>query len=263
MNMTLRRCLPAVLAVASALAGCDGQLTPQAVELLEAGKEDYRGGQHRSAVEKLDAFLEEHSRSDRADEACYYRGLARYGLGDLSGAAADFEAAIDRADNPEVAIGARVARGDVAYERSNLDLAAEMYRAALEDIERGQKPEDHARYRLGCVLQRQGKWLEADVEFDRVIYLFPDTDLAERAADRVRGRAWTVQAGAYTDRKLADRAARELRSAGLPAQTRSELKAGRPLFVVSVGRFPTYEEAATSLEGVRSRRADAFVTTTR
>jgi tetratricopeptide (TPR) repeat protein len=252
--------LPAAALVA---AGCDGQLSPQAAKLLEAGKADYRAREFSAAVEKMDRFLEENSRSDRAGEACYYRGLSRREMGDLDAAAADFEAALERAESAKVRIGALVARGDIAYERSNMPAAEEMYRGALEEIERGQKPEDHARYRLGCALQRQGQWRQADVEFDRVIFLFGDSELARRSAARVRSLAWTVQAGAYVSRELAARAAADLKRAGLPADVHSELREGKPMFLVNVGRYGTYEQARAALGEVLRRREDAFVTTTR
>ena len=62
MTRTLHGCLLALLAGSLASAGCDGQLSPEAVQLLESGKEDYRAGKFAAAAERMDRFLEEHSR---------------------------------------------------------------------------------------------------------------------------------------------------------------------------------------------------------
>jgi hypothetical protein len=41
------------------------------------------------------------------------------------------------------------------------------------------------------------------------------------------------------------------------------LEEGRLLFLVQVGRYPTYEQATSALPGVRKHIRDAYVTVTR
>jgi tetratricopeptide (TPR) repeat protein len=254
----------AALAVAlAALAGCNAQLTPEARRLLQAGKLAYEKGEDRQAVRHLDAFLADNARSRRADEALYYRGLARYRLGELPAAREDLAAALDRTRHKTLRLGARVALGDLAYDSDDMPGAEAHYRSALEDAQEREPPLDHVHYRLGSVLQRQGRWADADLHFDRVIYLFEGSELAQRAARRVRCRAWTVQAGAYSNKAGAEAAAADLRRAGAEAAVVAGREGGGLIFRVLVGRHAGYEEALAALPAVRRRRPDAFVTPVR
>jgi len=243
--------------------GCGGPLSPQARQLLRAGYDVFEKGDYAAAIEKLSTFLRDNAGSSRADEAYYLRGLAKRRTDDPGGAKDDLNSAIAATQNKELRAKALVALGDLAYEGDDMALAENMYRQALADIERGQKPSDHAHYRLGTVLQRQGRWTEADVQFDRVVYLFGDSQLARLAARRTHCTAWTIQAGAYADKRRADLAAKRLRDKKLPAVSRATLRDGKPLFLVLVGRFASYEQAAAALGRTKERRPDAFIVTTR
>ena len=80
---------------AAGAAGCNGRLTPEAERLLSDGIAAYKGGDDGGAIRSMDLFLRDHARSKRADEAYYYRGLAKYRSKDLTGAKADFKQAFD------------------------------------------------------------------------------------------------------------------------------------------------------------------------
>jgi len=243
--------------------GCEGPLSPQARQLLQEGYHFYQAGRDAEAIEKLDRFLVDNAKSNRADEAYYLRGLAWSRQKDSAQAKSDFQAAVDTTQNVSLRAKAQVGLGDLAYQEDQMALAENLYRRALGDIEQGQEPSDHAHYRLGCVLQRQGRWAEADVQFDRVVYLFADSELAGLARRRTHSTAWTIQTGAFREKIRADRAAAPLRDIGLSAFTQPLLQDQRPLFVVQVGRFDTYEQAAASLSEVQKHQPDSFVITTR
>jgi len=243
--------------------GCNGQLTPQAREILRGCYDAYWSGDNRDVIRRADAFLRDNRRSKRADEAYYLRGLAKYELTDMSGARADLNEALGRTRNKDIRARALLALGDLAHDTGEMDLAGTMYRQALASLESGAKPGDHARYRLGCVLQRQGRWRQADVHFDRVIYFFDGSELARRAERRVRCSDWTIQVGAFADKPRADAAAAQLRANKINAFTHPVLDDNRPVFVVQIGRYPTYEQAAVGLAEVKRQQSDAFVTVTR
>ncbi len=256
-----------VLCVAGlCIVGCNSRLSPEAEKLLASGKLAYNNGDDRGVVRKMDVFLKDNDRSRRSDEAYYYRGLARYRMGNLPGAKADMRESLDRTRHKSVRVGALVALGDLAYDMDDVAAAERMYSDALKELgddKHGKKPADHAHYRLGTVLQRRGRWDEADAHFDRVIYLFKDSELAKRSALRVRCRAWTIQAGIFKAKLRADAAMAEMRAKNLPADRRPVLRDGRLVFRVSIGRYPTFEQAKTSMAAVKRHYGDAFITTTR
>jgi len=249
-------------AMAALVCGCSAQLSPQAKELLAAGTDAYAAGDNRLAVERMDAFLAEAGRTREAAEAFYVRGLAKYKLGDRAGARQDMQEALARTEDSLLAAKASLALGDLAFEADEMALAENMYRQALADLEEGVKPTDHAHFRLGNVLQRQGRWREADVEFSRVIYFFNGSELARRSKQRLHARAWTVQAGAYAKHENAVAALERMKRASLAARI-EPFMAGRQLqFVIKVGRYPSYEQAVAALSNVKAIQSDAFVTST-
>ncbi len=251
-----------LLCLSGGLLGCNGQLTPQAKDLLRQGYDAYGRGADSETIQRMDAFLRQNSRSNRADEAYYLRGLARYRQGDRPGAQADLNEALSQTERKDIRVGARLALGELAYEDGEMALAENAYRQALADIEAGQKPADRVYYRLGCILQRQGRWRDASGQFRRLRHHFADSELAGRAERRVHCDSWTVQVGAFRSKSSADELAADLRRQRLQAFTQPITEGGTLLFVVQVGLYPTYEQAAAALGGVRKIQSDAFVIVT-
>ncbi len=243
--------------------GCQETLSPQARQWLQNGYAASASGEHHTVVQSMDAFLADHARSHRADEAYYLRGLARYHLGDLGGARADLEAALDRTDKSEVRGKAALALGDLAWDADDMPTTAEMYGTAVDNMDASIAPADHAAYRLGCALQRLGRWRDADIQFSRVMELFPGTELAERSARRIHGRSWAIQMAAFTDRGRAEAVVRDLAQQGVRADVSPAVGRGEPLFLVQTGRFSTWEQATQALPSMKKLKPDAFVTATR
>ena len=243
--------------------GCQGTLSPQGRQWLQNGYRASAAGEHRTVIETTDAFLGEYARSSRADEAYYLRGLAKYHLADRNGAKADLSAALEKTDKREVRGKAALALGDLAWDAEDMAASAEMYRTAVDNMDAGVTPADHAAYRLGCALQRLGRWQEADLQFSRVMELFPGTVLGSRAARRVHGRAWAIQVAAFGDRAHAEALVRGLAERGVQAAASAMLEDDKPVFVVQTGRFSTWEQATSALPSLKKLQPDAFVTATR
>ena len=253
----------AILCAAGTGLGCNGHLSLTAKALLHSGNEAYKKGNYKTTVAKMDAFVEEAGRSRRAAEGYYLRALAKLKLNDTTGAKVDFGEAADRTNDREIRAYSLNALGDMAWNENDMDRAGKCYAGALASTDRGRKPADHSHYRLGCVLQRQGKWPEADLQFSRLDYFFRGTELAVRAARRINCRAWTVQAGAFNEKERADALAEELRGKNLAATVEPLLGREKLNFIVQVGRYAAYEKAVEALAGVRLHVSDAFVVTTR
>ncbi|MCL2700525.1 MAG: SPOR domain-containing protein [Phycisphaerae bacterium] len=253
-------------------------MSEEAGQQLAGANAAYSAGDYAGTVRQADAFLALHSRSGGAGEAYYLRGAARYNQakarsgGDLEyldrdlcqQAKSDLQQAIAKSNTSDLRGKAGLTLGHLSHDTDDIDLAERMYRLAIDAVGKDPVMGAEALYRLGCVLQRQGKWRDADVRFQKVMYEFPGGEPARAAAGRVNANAWTVQAGAFATRDNADRAAASLtgKDASLPARTVAILD-GQPRYVVHVGRYVKYEDADTMRRRVRAFQSDAFVTVTK
>jgi len=247
----------------ASLPGCMLGLSQHAQKLCADGLSSYEQGDYAATVRYMDEFLRDNPRSRETGRGYYLRGQAKFQLQDYQGAKADFEQALKRVKDKTTRANSLAALGDIAWNSDDMTAAENMYRQALIYCSRDARPADHACYRLGCVLQRQGRWRDADAQFNRVVYFFAGSQLAGRAGRRLHARRWTIQAGAFRIRKLADEFAGRLRKQNLPAVARPVASPDRPVFAVQVGRYQTYDQASAALQSVRRLADDAFVTVTR
>jgi tetratricopeptide (TPR) repeat protein len=246
--------------------GC-GQTSPQGVKLLDQAYAAYQNQDDPTVIRATNAFMESDGRSSRADEALYLRGLSRYRSKDSAGAKTDLTEAASR--TKWLKAQAHLALGDLAWDADDMNEAEAMFSKSLAEMENSDAKSamnqdksladrSHAQYRLGCVFQRQGKWLEADEKFDRVIYEDKDSRLARQAALRVHCRAWTVRACTLSRSDGGPNAIATLKAHGIldayvqPTQIDGKLK-----YVVQVGRYPTYDQANAILHKVREIYGDA------
>ena len=257
----VRLCIAGVAALTAVGGGCNEQaLSPEALAMLRSGISAYAEGDDRTTVERMDAFLADHNRGRRADEAFYYRGLANYRRGEREEAREDFAAALDRTRNPDLRCRARLSLGDVAYDAGDMDVAEQMYRESLAELDRSLPPTDHALYRLGASLQRMGEWPEADDYFSELIGNFPGSTFAARAERRAYARQWTIQVGAFAGRERAKSLVAELRGEHKRVAIWPDRMDGKIHFLVRVGRYGTYGEAAEAVDAVRRTVPEAFIT---
>ncbi|HUU59920.1 MAG TPA: SPOR domain-containing protein [Phycisphaerae bacterium] len=230
---------------------------------MENGKDAYTGGEDTAVIRNMDAFLKDYGESARADEAYYYRARSRYRLKDYRGAKADILETLARTRHEAIRASSLIVLGDVGYDTGDMPLAEQNYREALALAPQASAPADYVLLRLGVVLQRRGKWDEADRQFDRLDYVFPGSDLSRLAARKVRATAWTVQVGAYQRRAGAEAGAAKFRAQRFTPEIRPARNGGQPFFVVCVGRFRTYDGATQALKDLQQLQPDAFATVTR
>jgi tetratricopeptide (TPR) repeat protein len=209
----------------------------------------------------MDQFLAENHGNTQADQGYYLRGLARYRQKDIPAAKADFNQAAALSKTPQIKGRAFKALGDICYDSADMPVAAEMYRQGLENLDQSIPPADEARYRLGQALQRLGLWGQADIQFSRLIYQFPGSQLARQAGRNIYATAWTIQTPCVRDRRTAQATADELKAKGQDVAAVAALASDEGMmFVVQVGRFATYEQAAELYEKVQTIQADARIT---
>jgi len=249
--------------ICAGLLGCDNQVPPRGIQLIQEGTTSLQSGDYQGVIRRMDELLRDYGSTGVADRAYYLRGEARYRLKDYGPAKADFEGALDRTHDKSVRGNTLAALGDLAWDQDDTDRAETMYRRALADLPEGRWPIDQVHLRLGCVLQRLGRWQDADVQFNRLAYFFQGTEVAREAGRRVNARAWTVRAGAFATRSSADSLARRLQAKELPAAVEIAPSETGPQFVVQVGRYQSYGEAAAQLANVKAHQGDAAVMVTR
>ncbi|MFB3894415.1 MAG: SPOR domain-containing protein [Phycisphaerae bacterium] len=256
-------CLAVWPLLAACAAGCPQQMSPDQQRLLSDAQSSYDSGDDAATVRAMDQFLAANPRGNGADQAYCLRGMARFRMRNIDGARVDLQQALDRTDSPQVKGRAIKVLGDLAFEEGNLPTAESMYRQALGFMDENVKPADEVRYRLGQILQRTGRWADADVQFGRLMFKFPNTDLARRAERMIHCTAWTVQVAAMKSRDSAAAKVDGLKKMNLPAAIQNILTDSGPLFAVQVGRYSTYEQALAALPTVKAVSEDAFITPTK
>jgi len=275
----MRWTLPALVLVCCGLLGGCG-LSEQALQQLAAAHAAHLAGDMEGVIRETDAFLADNGRSGRAGEAFYFRGSARFSQaiansgGDAERldpalivlARADLEQAV-KSNTPDLRGRSALTLGQLAFDTNDIATADRMFRLAIEHV--GQDPVmgPLALYRLGCALQRQGQWVDADLQFQKVMHQFPASGPSREAARRVNATAWTVQAGSFDSRDDAERAVATLKDEddSLPVRWVAILEDGasRPRYVVQVGFFASHAEAAALRDRVQEYQGDVFVTVTK
>jgi tetratricopeptide (TPR) repeat protein len=243
--------------------GCMAQIDPQTQARLDGALSTYQTGDDAGTVARAESILADHPRGPAAMQALYLRGLAWFRQQRYDQAEADLERVARSARSDDLRLKALDTLGEIDFRRGRLDTARTRLEAVVAELTDGQRPGGHAHYRLGQIAQRQGRWNDADLHLQQVIYHFADSDLAPRARRRVGARAWAVQAGSFAERSHAEKAARTLRQAGLEPTVVPSVRQSDLMFLVQVGRWDRYEEAEAHQSAVRAVRPDAFLHPTR
>ena len=198
-----------------------------------------------------------------AAEKYYIRGLAREKAGDIGGAKADWLTCIGGKGCDRARGHAMLALGDLCYQAGDVDGAQRRYRQCIALVGPESKASEQAHYRLGHLLQRQGRWADATEVFGRLVRLFARTKLASLVRARMYGSAWTVQAGAFASKRNADALIRGLAQQQLAAVEEPSPRNGGTYHIVKIGRYRTYGLAEDALRLVRNTQKNAFISVTR
>ncbi len=252
-----------VICLAALSAGCNTAVSPEATRYLQAADAAFRQGDDPAAIEAGSRFIRMHPRLEETGEAYYIRGLARCRAGQVNAGKNDLHAALALTKRKDLIALVHCRLGDLAYQAGEMTESETHYRTAIEHVRPGAPPADEAMYRLGCILQREGRWREADLFFSRVVHFFDGTPLAELAADHAHAAQWSIQAAAMSEAASAKQLQHRLRHAGLNARTDLELRSGRVMRLVRVGSYHTYGQAKADLPKVRTIVTDAYITSAR
>jgi tetratricopeptide (TPR) repeat protein len=259
--MTPRRLRAIYLLPALALAVASGCNTPpDARQMVLDAYAAYNTGQYEQAQETSTRFIRLYPGRPEVAEAHLIRGLSHFRQEQYLPAKLDLGTVVHTSDQPELLCKAHFILGEIAVRREAIDEAIEHYRQCLARVEQRQPPSAEAHYRLGSLLLRQGRFDEADRQFGHLMYLFPDSELAQRARRLVNAEAWTIHAALYTSSEPADALVKRLQDNGLPARAQAQLAGDNLAYAVLVGRYPNMPEARDVLPRVQAVAEEAFLT---
>lgn len=245
------------------LCGCGQEISPHLQQELASGTQAYNAGNYGEVIRHANAVLQETHSGQAAAQAWYLRGMARYEQDQLQAAREDLEQALEEADEASLSVKAADALGEIAYRDDDLPTAAGYFQTVLDRGEPTEPPADHAHYRLGSIYQRQSQWEQADLHFQRLIYHFPDSDLAELASQRSGARHWTIQAGSFTERDNAMSASKLFPITGPQPFVEPFIRDSQRVYLLMVGKWTRYDQAAAALPAVRDVKPDAFLNVVR
>ena len=238
--------------LAPGLGGCAaGPLDKVSSSLFTAGYDSFRAAKFADAERQFTQVISRNPGNASLSEVYYFRGLSRLKLGRREQAKSDFRQGATSYGRELTQIYSAVALANLEFEESHDKAAADLYKQALDHPVKD-LPLDAILFRLGVSSQRLGRWQQADDAFARLVSKYPESPLAPEARRRFQASYFTVQAGAFAERKNAEALVDRLKQKGFPASPTVVASQGKTLHLVNVGRYRTYREAesvAAQLKG--------------
>lgn len=251
----LRPAMLLVFALAVGLSGCaDEPAVHPGQAVLVRARQAYDDGDDASAMAHAEAFLAATGPAPESAEGLYIRALARWRQGDLPAAEDDLRLVVERTYRNDLAGRAWLGLSDLAETRGDEAAALLAAERAVERLPLAEPPADEALYRAARLYQRAGRWAEADLLLDRILYLHPQSPRAEAARRRIRAMGWTIVAGTFdpTDPRQQDRISAlqaDLAALDQPLSL-SPVGWADSTVQLQVGQFSTYEQSRQALAEV-------------
>lgn len=232
-----------LLATSVALSSCAGAGTPGYARA-------YNAGRFSTALREATAEAAVSTGRDR-EEAALIAGLAAHALGDDSSAANWLTPLLNSSDR-SISGRAYAGLGLIARDRGDNERAAALLTTASRKLSGDDAA--HASLNAGDALEDLGRKEAAREQYQLGYSQAKDRALQATLTSRLNNQRWTIQLGAFANRRNAERAAREHAAEaagvglGAPFVTAS-MEHGRRLYLVQVGEFRSRAEA----DAARSR----------
>lgn len=227
---------------------------------IQAGQDAYDRGDFATSIRLLSDYLEQGDHSDDAEAAMYLRGLSAAKSGKRQMAYADLRRCVESAKSGDVRWRAGLLLGVMYFEDNQWNDASRTFNIANSNMPE-RSPMDFVLWRLGQCYERTGRWSLATTQFEKLVQKFPSSEFAANARRRAETRPtyFAVRCGAFGNVQNAQRMATDLRQQGFSASVRLDSPTGKPLHIVLVGTFPTYEAALQQVAALRSVVPDATI----
>jgi len=258
--MDTRPYIALVFAAGAALVGGCSQLPASARQQIALARTALTAGRFSSVEELLSPIIREYSGQHGTAVAYYIRGQSRLYAGAPDSARNDFQAGYRLARDAELRAVIDAQLGNLAFETGDYETACTHYGRAAARLP-SNPPTDRVLYQHGVALQRLGRFPQARNQYAQLLHAFPLSEYADAARKR---RDWpepyfAIQCGVFTQEPAARTAAADLRARGLNAQSQPDAGPMSQRYVVRVGRYARYADAARELERVRPLVPDAFI----
>jgi tetratricopeptide (TPR) repeat protein len=220
---------------------------------------EYQSGRYEPALAKAKLEAQRMTGADR-QRARFVAGMSAYQL-KQDDEALRYLTAVTGEDDPSIA-GPAAATAGLIYTRTGYHAKAVTYFQQAVKLLKG-NDQAQATYHLAAAQQRLGQWSDARVNLERALSSASDAELREAIRKRLLTSGYTIQLGAYSDRKNADqqaiKAQSQIQKAGLGSPRVVVSSAlGKTLYLVQVGQYPTYDAAMKARQALG--RIDAAVT---
>jgi len=257
----MRQQLATTILVGSLLmiGGC-GELTQQQQVWLAEGQRAFENKQYPQAIRKLSMFLDEVHQQPEVTQALYIRGMSHALSGLRAEAYGDLRQCVSGPEDPEVTWRAQVALGTLNFEDERWDDAGQAYGTAAKTMPVA-APLDTVLFHIGECYERTGRWSAAQASYRQLVDQLPRSNLADDARRRLQLEAdhFAVQCGVFSRPENAGRQQSQLKENDVDAYVRRELRGGKTVYVVLVGRFTAYADARRQLAAVRAVVPDAVL----
>ncbi|NIA06716.1 MAG: tetratricopeptide repeat protein [Actinobacteria bacterium] len=247
----------ALLPLLLLLASCQPKITEQGKRQLLNAAKLVEEGSYVPAIDELERFIDTYPSSHEAAEAYYMLGLSRLQTDDSAQAEQNFESALSAAEVPVLEYYVRMSLANLAFERQDYSRAGKYYGRYLDELPH-KAPFYLAYYRYGMSLQALGRWKQADVQFSRVLYLFPQADILRSVQERFGRTHYAIEIGRFSSFELAGRQREEFSDLviDLPQVRRST---EGWCYVNLYGNFSNLAQAEQALEQIRPRVSQARI----
>ncbi len=234
------------------LTGCETGLPRDQQAMLNDGRAAYERREYARAISQLDRFLEVARQEPKIAEALYLRGMSHAQGGRRAQAYTDLRGAVQRGGNADASWRASVVLGTMCFEEERWADSAAAYAAGVPRMAEAEG-KDRALYHWGLACERAGRWGDAREPFGQLAKQFPNSQYAAAASRRLAQNPdyYAVQCGAFSVVTNANNLVDQLRRNNLPAYVRRERRERGEMYIVLVGRYPSYSEARRQLEQVR------------
>ena len=240
------------------LASCQPRITEQGKrQLVDAADLLQQGSSDAQAVEQLERFIDAFPRSYEVAEANYLLGTSRVRTNQFAKAQENFESALARADVPILEHYVRLSLANLAFERQNYAQAGKYYGRYLDHLPR-REPFQLAYYRYGLSLQALGRWKHADVQFSRVLYLFPQADILPSVQKRFGRTHYAIELGRFPSFDAAAEQRQQFADLDIPLPQVRRTSDGWS-YVNLYGRFAKLAQARQVLEKIQPRIQQARI----
>ena len=239
------------------LASCQPKITAQGKrQLLDAAKLVEQGS-YVTAIDELESFIHSYPSSHEASEAYYLLGLSRLQTHNPDQAQLNFESALADADVPVLEHYVRNSLANLAFERQDYASAGKYYGRYLDELPH-EAPFHLAYYRYGLSLQATGRWKKADVQFSRVLYLFPQADILRSVQERFGRTNYAIEIGRFSSFELASKQREEFSDLVIDSPQVRRAPEGW-CYANLYGDFSNLDQAQQALEKIKPRIPQARI----